>query len=86
MDIKKIIQDDREAKVKSKFEGTFLDYLDIIMKNPDNATTITILSSVQKYVRLLDRAKKNKAVSIPMAAPWLASPPFQTIRISPRWC
>lgn len=37
MDFKKIIQNDREAKVKSKFEGTFLEYLDIIKMNPDKA-------------------------------------------------
>ena len=32
MDFNKVIKSDREAKVKSKFEGTFLDYLDMIKK------------------------------------------------------
>ena len=37
MDFKNIIENDREAKVKSKFEGTFLEYLDIIKANPEKA-------------------------------------------------
>ena len=37
MDFKKIIQSDREAKVKSKFEGNFLEYLDIIKADPSKA-------------------------------------------------
>ena len=37
MDFENMIQNDRENKVKSKFEGTFLEYLDIIKTNPDNA-------------------------------------------------
>ena len=37
MEFKKVIKNDREAKVKSKFEGSFLEYLDIINKDPDKA-------------------------------------------------
>ncbi|WP_163192923.1 PrkA family serine protein kinase [Clostridium thermarum] len=34
MSFKDIIQSDREAKNKFKFEGTFLDYLEIVKENP----------------------------------------------------
>ena len=37
MEFKKVIKNDREAKIKSKFEGSFLEYLDIIKKDPDKA-------------------------------------------------
>ena len=37
MDFKNIIENDRENKVKNKFEGTFLEYLDIIKADPDKA-------------------------------------------------
>ncbi|MCD2348679.1 PrkA family serine protein kinase [Clostridium guangxiense] len=35
MDFKEIIKNDRENSNKIKFEGTFLEYLDIVKKNPD---------------------------------------------------
>lgn len=37
MEFKKMIKNDREAKIKSKFEGSFLEYLDIIKTDPDKA-------------------------------------------------
>lgn len=37
MTFKQIIQTDRESKNKFKFEGTFLDYLEIVKENPDIA-------------------------------------------------
>lgn len=37
MSFKDIIQSDRESKNKYKFEGTFLDYLDVVKKNPEIA-------------------------------------------------
>ncbi len=37
MNFKEIIQNDREAKSKNKFEGSFLEYLDIVKENPDVA-------------------------------------------------
>jgi len=35
MDFREIIKNDRENSNKTKFEGTFLEYLDIVKKNPD---------------------------------------------------
>ena len=35
MDFKEFIENDRENKNKEKFEGTFLDYLEIVKENPD---------------------------------------------------
>lgn len=37
MTFKQIIENDRESKNKFKFEGTFLDYLEIVKENPDVA-------------------------------------------------
>ena len=37
MSFKDIIKTDRESKNKYKFEGTFLEYLDIVKENPDVA-------------------------------------------------
>ncbi|MDD6794317.1 MAG: PrkA family serine protein kinase [Clostridiaceae bacterium] len=37
MDFKEFIENDRENRNKEKFAGTFLDYLEIIKKNPDIA-------------------------------------------------
>ena len=37
MDFKEFIENDRENKNKEKFEGTFLDYLQIVKENPDIA-------------------------------------------------
>jgi serine protein kinase len=37
MSFKEIIKSDRESKNKYKFEGTFLDYLDVVKENPDVA-------------------------------------------------
>lgn len=37
MTFKQIIQNDRESKNKFKFQGTFLDYLEIVKENPDVA-------------------------------------------------
>ncbi|MFZ5353075.1 MAG: PrkA family serine protein kinase [Bacillota bacterium] len=35
MSFKDLIENDRERRKKSKFEGTFIEYLDIIKKNPE---------------------------------------------------
>ncbi|TDT51229.1 PrkA family serine protein kinase [Fonticella tunisiensis] len=35
MDFREIIQRDRERQNKGKFEGTFLEYLELVKKNPD---------------------------------------------------
>ena len=35
MDFSKMIQSDRETKNKNKFEGTFLEYLEIVKQNPE---------------------------------------------------
>lgn len=37
MNFKEFIQNDRELKNNEKFQGTFLDYLDIVKKNPEVA-------------------------------------------------
>lgn len=37
MEFRDLIQNDRESKSNTKFEGTFLDYLDIVKENPDIA-------------------------------------------------
>lgn len=37
MNFKEFIQNDRESRNKEKFEGTFLDYLEILKQNPDLA-------------------------------------------------
>ena len=37
MGFKEMIENDRDGKVKSKFEGSFLEYLDIIKADPDKA-------------------------------------------------
>ncbi|MCX7694873.1 MAG: PrkA family serine protein kinase [Caloramator sp.] len=37
MDFNQLIKSDREKKSKEKFEGTFLDYLEILRNNPDIA-------------------------------------------------
>ncbi|GFR36172.1 PrkA family serine protein kinase [Thermobrachium celere] len=37
MDFNQLIKSDREKKNKEKFEGTFLDYLEIVKNNPDVA-------------------------------------------------
>ncbi|VYU38176.1 Lon protease [Clostridium tertium] len=37
MDFKEFIKSDRESRNKEKFEGTFLDYLEIVKGNPDIA-------------------------------------------------
>lgn len=37
MDFKEFIQNDRENKEKERFNGTFLDYLELVKKNPDIA-------------------------------------------------
>ncbi|MBW6411394.1 PrkA family serine protein kinase [Clostridium weizhouense] len=37
MDFRKFIETDRESYNKKKFEGTFLEYLEIVKKNPDVA-------------------------------------------------
>lgn len=37
MDFREFIQSDREKRNKEKFEGTFLDYLEIVKNNPDIA-------------------------------------------------
>ena len=37
MDFKGFITTDRENRNKEKFEGTFLDYLEIVKENPDVA-------------------------------------------------
>lgn len=37
MNFKEFIESDREARNKQKFEGTFLDYLEIVKSNPDIA-------------------------------------------------
>ncbi len=37
MNFKEFIESDREARNKQKFEGNFLDYLEIIKSNPDIA-------------------------------------------------
>lgn len=37
MDFKEFIQSDRENKEKERFNGTFLDYLELVKKNPDIA-------------------------------------------------
>lgn len=37
MSFKDIIKNDRESKGKGKFEGTFLEYLDIVKEKPDTA-------------------------------------------------
>ena len=35
MNFKEFIESDRESRGKEKFNGTFLDYLEIIKQNPD---------------------------------------------------
>ena len=37
MNFKEFITTDRESRNKEKFEGTFLDYLEIVKQNPDIA-------------------------------------------------
>ncbi|MGL5647469.1 MAG: serine protein kinase, partial [Clostridium sp.] len=37
MDFRKFIQTDRDNREKEKFNGTFLDYLEIVKENPDIA-------------------------------------------------
>ena len=37
MNFKEFITTDRESRNKEKFEGTFLDYLEIVKQNPDVA-------------------------------------------------
>ena len=37
MDFKEFIRTDRESRNGDKFEGTFLDYLEILRENPDVA-------------------------------------------------
>ena len=37
MNFREFIESDRENRNKEKFEGTFLDYLDIVKNNPDVA-------------------------------------------------
>ena len=37
MNFKEFIESDREARNKQKFEGNFLDYLEIVKSNPDIA-------------------------------------------------
>ena len=37
MDFKKLIEKDRESRKKDEFEGTFLDYLQIVKENPEIA-------------------------------------------------
>ena len=37
MDFKEFIQSDRENREKERFNGTFLDYLELVKKNPDIA-------------------------------------------------
>ena len=37
MDFKKLIDNDRELQRKNKFEGTLLEYLEIVKENPDVA-------------------------------------------------
>ena len=35
MNFKEFIENDRENHNSEKFEGTFLDYLELVRKNPD---------------------------------------------------
>jgi len=51
MDFKKLIEMDRESKIKDKFEGVFLDYLQIIKENPD----IAKLSHKRMYDILIEQ-------------------------------
>ena len=37
MNFKEFITTDRESRNREKFEGTFLDYLEIVKQNPDVA-------------------------------------------------
>lgn len=37
MNFKEMIQSDREKHNKKKFQGTFLDYLELVKENPDIA-------------------------------------------------
>lgn len=48
MDFKKLIQTDRENRDKEKFNGTFLDYLEIVKNNPE----ITKLSHKRLYDKI----------------------------------
>jgi len=45
MDLKDLIQKDRERKRKEKFDGTFLDYLELVKEDP----TIPKLSHKRIY-------------------------------------
>lgn len=50
MDFKEFIQSDREKRNKEKFEGTFLDYLELIKNDPD----ITKLAHKRIYDLIMD--------------------------------
>ncbi|MCH3964414.1 MAG: PrkA family serine protein kinase [Clostridium sp.] len=51
MDFKDIIQKDREVRKRERFEGTFLEYLQIIKQNPE----IVKLSHKRMYDIIMDR-------------------------------
>ncbi|MGL4451831.1 MAG: serine protein kinase [Sarcina sp.] len=51
MDFKEFIQNDRESRNKYKFEGTFLEYLELVKDNPD----ITKLSHKRIYDLIMEQ-------------------------------
>jgi serine protein kinase len=51
MDFKSFIKNDRESRSKSKFEGTFLEYLEIVKQNPD----VTKLAHKRMYDLITSR-------------------------------
>ena len=50
-DISGIIQKDRQVRVKNQFAGTFLDYIELVKKNPD----LSILSHQRIYNLITER-------------------------------
>ena len=51
MDFKEFIKNDRDSRNKQKFEGTFLDYLELVKNNPD----ITKLSHKRIYDLIMEQ-------------------------------
>ena len=51
MNFEEFIKSDRESRNKQKFEGTFLDYLEIVKNNPD----VVKLSHKRVYDMLISK-------------------------------